>query len=85
MAGRIEIRSRRGIETMSFPRFVRWACLIEAMDVISQKCEEMKIERQDTSWIKPNAIEKYIDERESTMTMELERQLERPGLCNVGP
>jgi len=85
MEATIEMQGKRGTEHMPFSKFVRWACLIEAMEVISDKCDQLKMPRADTSWVKPGAIEKYIGERESSMTHELERELKGPRLLNVRP
>ena len=48
---------------MEFNEFVRWACLIEALEVVGKKNED-----EDTdNWIKPLAFQKYIQERFHSM------------------
>ena len=49
-------------KTMGFNEFVRWACLIEALEVVGGKVEK---------WIKPLAFQKYIQERFHSMKHDL--------------
>ena len=53
---------------MGFNEFVRWACLIEALEVVGNK-EDVDIESD--KWIKPLAFQKYIDERFHSMKHDL--------------
>ena len=55
-------------KTMDFDELVRWACLIEALEVVSGK-ENIDIE--SNKWIKPLAFQKYIDERFHSMKHDL--------------
>jgi|TARA_R100001594_G_scaffold16207_2_gene33577 hypothetical protein len=55
-------------KTMEFDELVRWACLIEALDVVGGK-EDIDIESD--KWIKPLAFQKYIDERFHSMKHDL--------------
>lgn len=71
----VEFTVKGKLEKMPKDQFVRWACLIEAMDVISQKCDQLKLERSDTSWIKPNAIGKYINDRFLSMQYSLDKEI----------
>jgi len=59
---------------MSQDEIARWCCLIEAVQVIDQKGTQMKMNMDKTQWVKPIAIQKYIDERFDTMTEEIERE-----------
>jgi len=59
---------------MAQDEIARWCCLIEAVQVIDQKGSQMKINMDKTQWVKPIAIQKYIDERFDTMTEEIERE-----------
>lgn len=54
---------------MSLYEFSRWNCLLEAVDIIDQKAHE--INDNSDSWVKPIAIQKYIDERTPSMLHEL--------------
>ena len=53
---------------MDFNELVRWACLIEALEVVSGR-EDIDIE--SNKWIKPLAFQKYIDERFHSMKHDL--------------
>lgn len=52
---------------MEFDEFVRWMCLVEAMETISEGLASKNIPADDTKWVKPLAIEKYIYERFHSM------------------
>ena len=55
-------------KTMEFDELVRWACLVEALEVVGSK-EDVNI--QSDKWIKPLAFQKYIDERFHSMKHDL--------------
>jgi hypothetical protein len=60
----IEFKLKNNTEVkMGFEEFVRWACLVEGIDFISKALDEQNAKKDDDSWIKPLAIQKYIDER----------------------
>jgi hypothetical protein len=52
---------------MGFNEFVRWACLIEALEVVGKKNEDL----DNNTWIKPLAFQKYIQERFHSMKHDL--------------
>ena len=54
-------------KTMKFDEFVRWACLIEALEVVGGKVDSCN----DNKWIKPLAFQKYIGERFHSMKHDL--------------
>ena len=54
-------------KTTDFNEFVRWACLIEALEVVGIKVDGSK----DDKWIKPLAFQKYIQERFHSMKHDL--------------
>lgn len=56
---------------MEFDEFVRWMCLVESLEVISKACDERKIKSSNNDWIKPLAIQNYIDERFHSMKHDL--------------
>jgi len=58
-------------KTMEFDEFVRWACLIEAVEKVSEKLDEDNVPADDSSWVKPLAFEKYINERFHSMKHDL--------------
>ena len=71
----IDITNKRGdrIE-MSQDEVARWCCLVEAVDIIDKKGSQMGIDLKKNNWVKPIAIQKYIDERFDTMIEEIEHE-----------
>lgn len=63
----VEIKTKNGANRMSLEEFSRWACLVEAIGEIEKNCETRGINMDDVNWIKPIAIQKYIDERYHSM------------------
>lgn len=57
--------------TMDIDELTRWACLIEGVDRVSNKCEELGIGVDGDEWIKPLAFQKYIEERFHSMKHDL--------------
>lgn len=55
------------IHEMTLNEMARWACLVEAVDSIEKKCEERGKNMDDIDWVKPLAIQKYIEERYHAM------------------
>jgi hypothetical protein len=58
-------------DVMSYYELSRWMSLIEAVDVVSKKADQLKLPRSDSSWIKPIAFNKYVDERNESMLFEI--------------
>ena len=56
---------------MSIYELSRWMSLIEAVGIISDKCDNLDMNDKDHSWIKPIAIQKYVDERTEGILFEL--------------
>ena len=54
-------------KTMQFNEFVRWACLIEALEVVGGRVDST----EDDTWVKPLAFQKYIQERFHSMKHDL--------------
>jgi len=66
---KINVKINEGTgETMSLYEFTRWNCLLEAVDIIDQKAKEVNF---GNNWVKPIAIQKYIDERTQSMLHEI--------------
>ena len=59
------------VKTMEFDEFVRWTCLLEGIDYISKACTNNKVDINDDCWIKPLAIQNYINERFHSMKHDL--------------
>ncbi len=56
---------------MDIDELTRWACLLEGIEQVSAKCEELGMGRENEEWIKPLAFQKYIDERFHSMKHDL--------------
>lgn len=67
-------RNDGSIEEMSATEFTRWACLIEAFDFIREKAEQLGVDNLELL-IKPNAIEKYIEERWISMLHDVQVEI----------
>lgn len=76
-ASKIRVNLKDKVEEMSIETFARWMCLVEAIDCIQKKCEEEKINMEKVDWVKPIAIQHYIDERFHSMVHDVtvEQQL----------
>jgi hypothetical protein len=48
--------------------------LIEAVEFIDKKSKQLNISDSSNSWVKPIAIQKYVDERTEGMLFELTNQ-----------
>lgn len=57
----ITIETKNGRERMSVEVFSRWGCLLEAFEFIQKRAEELNLDVD--AFIKPLAIEKYVEER----------------------
>lgn len=58
-------------KVMEFDEFVRWMCLVESLEVISKACDDRNIPASNNSWIRPLAIQGYMDERFHSMKHDL--------------
>lgn len=67
-----ELKNGEKVE-MNQDEVARWCCLIEAIDVVSKKGTQVGMDMTKSSWIKPIAFQKYIDERMDTMVEEIQR------------
>lgn len=56
---------------MSFYEMSRWMSLIEGVEFVDKKCKQLNIPDSSNSWIKPNALQKYLDERTPSMLFEI--------------
>lgn len=71
----LNYKNKRGEHiTMSQDEIARWCCLVEAVDIIDKKGSQMGVDMKKSNWVKPIAIQKYIDERFDTMTEEIEHE-----------
>lgn len=66
----IKIKTKKGIIEMTCVEFAKWACLVEAFHFIQEKAVELNVNLDN--FIKPLAIEKYIEERYPSMLHDVE-------------
>jgi hypothetical protein len=80
------LKSPRGNEyVMSEYEICRWMSLIEAVDIIDTKSKQLKLSEKELNWVKPIAIQKYIDERTESMLFEVQNDLAAEELCIISP
>jgi hypothetical protein len=65
------LKDCKTVDCMTVYELARWYCLLEAIDVVDNKCKFLKHDRNDNSWIKPIAFQKFVDERTNTMMFEI--------------
>ena len=58
-------------EKMSYYELSRWMSLIEGVEYVSKKCDQLGISDRSNCWIKPNALQKYVEERTPSMLFEI--------------
>lgn len=63
-----------GEDKMSYYELARWMSLVEAVEVIDKKSKQLNKHESDTAWVKPIAIQKYVDERTNGMLFELTKE-----------
>lgn len=73
----VYIDKSRSDETMSLYEMSRWVSLMEAMSVIDNHMTNNNT--NTTNWVKPIAIQKYIDERSPIVMHEIatEKQIDK--------
>lgn len=68
---------------MSEYEISRWMSLIEAVDIIDQKATQLGVGHDSINWVKPIAIQKYIDDRTEGMLFEIADDLSKEELCTI--
>jgi len=66
--------TQTGPRTISSYEFARWAALMEAVDIIAEKCEDRGIDfnsNEGMKYIKPLDIQDYVDNRTDTLLMKI--------------
>lgn len=61
------MKNTKTTKDMSLDEIVRWSCLVEAISVADAQMIQHGIDPEKFDWVKPIAIEKYIDERFHSM------------------
>lgn len=59
------------VKEMNIDELTRWACLIEGIEQVSKRYEELGENMDTDDWIKPLAFQKYIEERFHSMKHDL--------------
>ena len=52
----------RSVDDMSLDEFVRWTCLLQAVETISEKADQLNIDFTKHLSIKSNTLNRYINE-----------------------
>lgn len=77
------------VHSMSYDEYVRWGCLIEAVDFVCKRAEKVDMDPEKSKlWIKPLAFQKYIEERYDDLHYNLLREhenLEEEGVEDLFP
>jgi hypothetical protein len=62
-------------EKMSIYELSRWISLLEALDFITKKANQLNIDlKKDYKWVKPIALQKYIEERINSVVIDVEKE-----------
>ena len=62
-------------EKMSVYEASRWFSLLEALEFITKKANQLKVDLKGThKWIKPIALQKYVDERTNSVIVDVEKE-----------
>jgi hypothetical protein len=82
---KIKLKSTKKDATyeMSEYEVSRWLSLIESVDIIDTKCKQMGVKGDAINWVKPIAIQKYIDERTESMLFEIIDDLAEEEECTT--
>ncbi len=67
---------------MSEYEICRWMSLVQAVDIIQEKSGQLGMGEADMNWVKPIAIQKYIDERTESILFEVKDDLAAEELHN---
>jgi hypothetical protein len=59
------------VKEMDIDELARWACLIEGVEQVAKRYEELGENMDTDDWIKPLAFQKYIEERFHSMKHDL--------------
>ena len=63
--------------TLTLYEIARWSSLMRGIDYIEKRASELKIDlTRDKGWIKPLALQKYIDEETPSMVTEIKNLLD---------
>ena len=71
----VTISTKNGNISMKRMEYARWLCLLEAIDLVNKKAQELKTDlTNDDFWVKPLSFQKYIEQRLETMIIDIDRE-----------
>lgn len=74
----VEISSQNDKHNMTLYEAARWCALLQGLDVITKKAKFLNINLDtDKSWIKPLALQKFVDEETPVAVTELKIHLDK--------
>lgn len=66
----------KSVDSMTVYELARWCSLLEAVEVVGKKCDEIGIPTKSNEWVKPIAFQKFVDERTTSMMFEIIQEME---------
>ena len=74
----VEIGSPGNKHNMTLYETARWCALLQGLDVITKKAKNLKINLDtDKTWIKPLALQKFVEEETPVAVAELKMHLDK--------
>lgn len=71
----VSISTKASVTNMERIEYARWLCLIEAIDLVDRKAQELNTDLSSNDfWVKPLSFQKYIDQRLETMIIDIDRE-----------
>ena len=71
-------------ERMTLYEASRWALLMRGVDVIDEKARQLKVNLDDENWVKPLALQKFVDEQTPSMIAEIKTLKDKkPDSCTI--
>ena len=81
---KVKLTTPKGVShVMSEYEICRWFSLLEAVDIIDQKASQLGEAGDNFNWVKPIAIQKYIDDRTESMLFEVADDLSKEEKCTT--
>lgn len=64
------------VDSMTVYELARWCSLLEAVEVVGRKCDDLGVPVKSNEWVKPIAFQKFVDERTTSMMFEIIQEIE---------
>ena len=68
--------------TMSVYELSRWCTLIQAVEVVDKKLKQLGVRDKGTNWVKPIALQKYVDEKYEEILFDITTEPENVKIIN---